>query len=164
MNIVIHPLSSSWSTSSSFQDISNKENTHISSSELLVYFIKLLRHIYQGTYSYILFGAPGLLPQAFKTYPIRRMFLYALWSSWSTSASFEDISIEEYNKIFSLKFLVSTLWFLLENTWFYNRKPSFFIWNRRASTVNCSTTCDKEYTHICSLEVLVYFPELLRHI
>ena len=36
------------------------------------------------------------------------MFLYALWSSWSTVSSFEDISIKECNKIFSSKFLVST--------------------------------------------------------
>ena len=126
-NIVIYPLWSSLSTFSSFQDISNEENTHKSSLELLVYFLKLLRHSQQGIYSYILFGAPGLLPQAFKAYPIRKMLLYALWSSWYTFLYFWDISIKECSHIFSLEFLVSTLLFSLEDRWFYNGKPCFFI-------------------------------------
>ena len=102
-NMLIYSLCSPWSTSLSFQHISDD---HISSLELLVYYLKLLKHLEWGIYSYILFGAPSQLPCAFKTYWIRNMLLYPLWSSWSTSLSFQHISNKEYAHMSSLKLLV----------------------------------------------------------
>ena len=45
-----------------------------------------------GLLPHIFFGAPGLLPSAFKTSLIGNMVIYLLWSFWSTSLCFQDIS------------------------------------------------------------------------
>ena len=45
------------------------------------------------------FATPALLPQAFITYQIRNMLIYRLWSFWSISSSFWDISNKEYEGI-----------------------------------------------------------------
>ena len=92
-NILIYPPWSSWSISLRFGDISNREYTHISSLELMVYFLELSTHIQWGIYSYILFGTPGLLPQTFEAYLIRNVLMYLLWSSWSTSQAFNTYLI-----------------------------------------------------------------------
>ena len=75
-------------------------DTHVSSLQLLVYFLKLLRHISYSIYSYILFGAPSLLPPAFGTYPKRNILIHPLWSSLPTS-----LSKEEYTHTSSVELL-----------------------------------------------------------
>ena len=56
------------------------------------------------------FGAPRLLPPAFETYMIRKLFICAIWSGWSTSWSVWDICNNEYDiHLSSLQFLVDFL-------------------------------------------------------
>ena len=139
MNILTYPLWSSWSSSSSFWGMSNRTYTHISSLELPAHSLKLLRHIYQRIYSYILFGANGPLSQDFETYLIRKILICPLWRSSSTSLSFWDISIKESNHISPLELLVRTNLILIENRWFYDVKHCFSIiiyhlWSSRSTS------------------------------
>ena len=70
-----------------------EEYSHESCLDVLVYFLKLLRHIQWGMCSQVLLRSPGVLPEVFKRYSIRSIHMSHLSISWPTFWAFEKYSI-----------------------------------------------------------------------
>ena len=121
----------------------------------------------------------------FKTYLIRNMFIYPLWSPCSTSSNFSHISIKEYTHMSSLELLVyfhkilrqylirSILRYLIWSTGStsssfqhifnkeYTRYPP---WRSCSTSVRFSDISNMEYTHISALEPMVSYLKLVTHV